>query len=157
MPATTALLASAMVPILVLGATAPDSGPNGPANGHASGGAPSAVAAVPVVPVRDHGAQARALGWSLVFAGATFGVLGGTTVLVSQLTLDQRETSDRDGLTGFRGVRAAGFVTCGVGLVLATAGVFRLWTAPPSPRASGLVREVRLAASPGFVALAGQF
>lgn len=147
-----ALLASAIVPTLVLGATPR---PTDPPAAAVSGG--NGVSLVPVVPLPDDGARARALGWSLLIAGATFGVLGGTTVLVSQLSIDEREPEDRDGLTGWRGVRAAGFVGAGVGVVLATAGVFRLWTAPSAPRSSAAAPQVHLRASLGFVGLAGHF
>lgn len=140
----------------------------------------------PTVPLSDTGAGARALGWSLIIGGGALVVASGVGLFVSTSGLSSRRDSlndhcsvpttgdpdqcsvpklgqeaaaqsDNDAIATWKGVRTASYVTGGVGVMILTVGVVRLFTAPKPPRASAWQPTVNVAAHGAYFGLAGTF
>jgi hypothetical protein len=140
----------------------------------------------PTVPLSDTGAGARALGWSLIISGGALVVGSGVGLFVSTSGLRSRRDSlndhcqvkttgdpdqcsipnsgeeaaaqsDNDAIATWKGVRTASYITGGVGLMILTVGVVRLFTAPTPPRASAWQPTVNIGMHGAFVGLNATF
>lgn len=115
------------------------------------------------VPIDDHGASTRSLGWTLVAAGGATAAVSLGVVLLGSVTISSHRSaladecltpdgddacrfakvgktadaqSDTDAIATWKGVRTIGYVGAGVGVVLMGVGALRLLTAPPTQRTS---------------------